>query len=663
MSDAAPPPTGTVLRAAGSPEGTGIGGFRAWLAAERGTTFGSYDELWRWSVAEPETFWTSIWDHFGVRGDYERVFGSTAMPGAQWFPGATLNYAEHMLGDLDVPPADADRVAIIARSQTREPVELTFGELREQVGAARAGLVRLGVGRGDRVVAYLPHVPEAIVVFLAAASLGAVWAACAPEFGARSVVDRLGQIEPSVLVAVASYRYGDKVVDQREELATIRAGLPSVGHVVALDYGDHPVTDAVPDAVAWAELLAEPGPPECDAVPFEHPLYVLFSSGTTGLPKAIVHGHGGILLEHLRLHGLHLDSRPGDRVLWFTTTAWAMWNITISALLRGSTLVLLDGNPLWPDLDAQWALGAETGATLMGVSPGYLMACRKAGVVPPRWPALRQIGTTGAPLPAEGFDWVYEHLGPDVLLNPISGGTDVCSAFVGGGPWQPVYRGEMSGPCLGLDVAAFDEAGDPVVGQLGELVVRAPMPSMPVGFWNDLDGSRYRGAYFDVYPGIWRHGDWVEFTERGSCVITGRSDATLNRGGVRLGTAEFYAVVEDVDEVADSLVVHLEDDAGGPGELLLFVALTPGSELDDDLRSRIAGRLRRELSPRHVPDLVATVPAVPRTLTGKKLEKPVKQVLQGRPAGEVISADAVTGADAVGAFVDAVRDGRSAGPA
>ena len=382
---------------------------------------------------------------------------------------------------------------------------------------------------------------------------------------------------------------------------------------------------------------------------------MLFSSGTTGLPKAIVHGHGGILLEHLRLFGLHFDIHPGDRTLWFTTTAWAMWNITISVLLHRGAVVLLDGNPLWPDLEAQWRLAAETGVALLGASPGYLTACRKEGVVPPRWPELRQLGTTGAPLPPEAFDWVYEHLGPDIILNPFSGGTDVCSGFVGGGTWQPVYRGEMSGPGIGHDVAAFDEDGHPVVGQLGELVVRAPMPSMPVGFWNDPDGERYREAYFDTYPGVWRHGDWVRFTDRGSCVITGRSDATLNRGGVRLGTAEFYDVVEDMAEVADSLVVHLEDDGGGSGELLLFVALVPGAELDDDLRARIASGLRRHLSPRHVPDLIAAVPAVPRTLTGKKLERPVKQVLRGRPVEEVISPDAVSGADAVPAFRDAYR--------
>ena len=383
-------PDGPVLMRPPSPvDGTGLGAFLAFLSSTRGLAFADHRELWRWSVAEPEAFWGAVWEHYRVPGSYDRVLGSAQMPGAQWFPGARLNYAAHMLGTDE----DTDRTAIIARSQTREPRELTFGELREQVGRARAGLVRLGVGQGDRVVGYLPHVPETIVVFLAAASLGAIWAACAPEFGARSVVDRLGQLEPTVLLAVASYRYGDKDIDQRDELATIRAGLPSVRHVVGLDYGPH----AVPDAMTWDELLAEPGPVDVVEVPFDHPLYVLFSSGTTGLPKAIVHGHGGILLEHLRLFGLHFDIRPGERTLWFTTTAWAMWNITISVLLHRGAIVLLDGNPLWPDLEAQWRLAAETGVALLGASPGYLMACRREGVVPPRWPQLRQLGTTGAP--------------------------------------------------------------------------------------------------------------------------------------------------------------------------------------------------------------------------------------------------------------------------
>ncbi|WP_051580932.1 acetoacetate--CoA ligase [Pseudonocardia acaciae] len=643
---------GVVMRAAdigGSGSGSGVGRYLGWLERERGLVFGGYDALWRWSVAEPEAFWASIWDHYGVRArrGYERVLGSVEMPGARWFAGAELNYAEHMVGDLDTN-SDSDALAITARSQSRGPVELTYGELRERVARARAGLHELGVRAGDRVVAYLPNVPETLVAFLAAASLGAVWASCAPEFGARSVVDRLAQVEPTVLLAVSGYTYGRTYHDRRDEVSAIRAGLPTLRHVVEVPYGEHPL----PETMAWDELLAAEGPLEFDPVGFDHPLYVLFSSGTTGLPKVIVHGHGGILLEHLKLHGLHLDTRPGDRALWFTTTAWAMWNITISAMLHRAALVLLDGNPLAPDLGAQWRLGAETGATLFGTSPGYLMACRKAGLAPPRWPELRSIGTTGSPLPAEGFDWVYQRFGGDVLLNPISGGTDVCSAFVGGGPWQPVYRGEMSGPCLGVDVTAFDPAGNEVVGELGELVIRAPMPSMPPRFWNDPGDARYRSSYFDAYPGVWRHGDWTVVSPRRSFVITGRSDATLNRGGVRLGTAEFYAVVEELPEIADSLVVHLENGRDGQGELALFVQLTPGTELDDALRGRIKDALRGQLSPRHVPDSVHAVPVIPRTLTGKKLEQPIKRILQGAAAREVLSPEAMNDPSALDAFTE-----------
>ncbi|MHA6793361.1 acetoacetate--CoA ligase [Pseudonocardia bannensis] len=649
VSTVSPHAPGAVLRkpAPDALDTTALGRYVRGLA-ERGREFADHAALWRWSVDDLEGFWASVWDHFGVRAHtpYERVLASREMPGAQWFPGATLNYAEHMLGLEE----DRDRTAVIARSQTREPSELTFGELRDQVARARAGLRRLGIGAGDRVVAYLPNIPEALVAFLATASLGAIWASCAPEFGARSVVDRFAQIEPRVLLTVAGYTYGDKHIDKRDEVAAIRTGLPSVEHVVAVPYGSYAPADTGPGTLTWDAMLSEPGPLAFDPVPFDHPLYVLFSSGTTGLPKVIVHGHGGILLEHLKLHAFNLDTRPGDRALWFTTTAWAMWNITISALLHRAAIVLLDGNPLWPDLEAQWRLAAETGATLMGTSPGFVMACRKDGVQPARWPQLRQIGITGAPLPAEGFDWVYERFGPDVLLNPISGGTDVCSAFVGGGPWLPVYRGELAAPCLGADVAAFDAAGREVVGELGELVVRAPMPSMPVRFWNDPGDARYRSSYFETFPGVWRHGDWVEFSDRGSCVISGRSDATLNRGGVRLGTAEFYTVVEELPEITDSLVVHLEDAGGGAGQLLLFVALRGGATLDDALRGRIRDALRSELSPRHVPDVVHAVPAIPRTLTGKKLETPIKQILRGRPAAEVVSPDAVSDFAAVAAF-------------
>ena len=631
---------------------TEIGRYLGRLAA-RGHAFDDYAALHRWSVTDLDGFWSSITDFFGVRfhSPASSVMPDPRMPGTEWFPGATLNYAEHALGG---PPDD---VAVIAYSQTRERTELTWGELRDQVERARAGLARLGVGRGDRVVAYLPNIPETVVAYLATASLGAVWASCAPEFGARSVVDRFGQIEPRVLLTVAGYRYGAKDVDRRAEVAEIRAGLPTVEHVVHVPYGDHDLPDTLP----WSELLTEssdirafgpsrglrhPEPPKAcvpgfEPVGFAHPLCVLFSSGTTGKPKAIVHGHGGILLEHLKNHGLSWDLRPGDRLLWFSTTAWMMWNALVSGLLTGASIVLVDGNPLHPDLAWQWRLAAETHATLMGASPGFLMACRKAGLDPAAsfdLTALRQIGAAGSPLPAEGYHWVRDVFGPDVLLNVGSGGTDVCSGIVQGGPLQPVLAGEISGPCLGVDAKAFDEHGASVVDELGELVITAPMPSMPVGFWGDDTGSRYRETYFSTYPGIWRHGDWIRFSPGGGCVIAGRSDATLNRGGVRLGTAEFYAVVEELPEVDDSLVVHLEDPAGGNGDLRLYVVVRDGT-LDAPLREKIATALKSALSPRHVPDTITAVPVIPRNRTGKKLELPVKKLLLGARAEDVVGRD------------------------
>jgi acetoacetyl-CoA synthetase len=636
----------------GAREDTVVGRFLTSLA-DRGVELGSYDELWRWSVEDLEGFWAAVWDLLGVRASvpYERVLASREMPGARWFPGARLNYAEHAVGR----PGDEDRVALLGRSQTRGPVDVTFGELRELVARARAGLQRLGVGRGDRVVAYLPNVPETVVAFLAAASLGAVWASCAPELGPRSVVDRFAQVEPTVLLAVGGYRYGDKPVDRTDAVAQVRAGLPTLRAVVDVPYAPH----TLPDCTGWAELLATPGELTFAQVAADAPLYVLFSSGTTGMPKAIVHGHGGILVEHLKNHGLSWDLQPGDRMLWFTTTAWMMWNALVSTLLLRASAVLLDGNPLHPDLDEQWRLAGELGATHMGVSPGYLMACRKAGLQPGRahdLTALRQLCAAGSPLPLEGFGWVREQLGPDVLLNVGSGGTDVCSGLVQGSPLLPVWAGEMSGRCLAVDAHAFDPEGREVVGELGELVLTSPMPSMPVGFWGDADGSRYRDAYFRDYPGVWRHGDWVRFSERGSCVITGRSDATLNRGGVRLGTGEFYRVVEELPEVLDSLVVHLEDPAGGNGELLLYVVLRDGVPLEDDLRRTVALALRTALSPRHVPDAVYAVPAVPRNLTGKKLELPVKRILQGTPVDSVVSRDSLADPGVLEPFLAQARD-------
>ena len=632
-------------------ETTQLGRYLEWLRETRGIDHAGYDELWRWSVDDLEGFWGSLWDFFEVRAHtpYDRVLGSRQMPGAEWFTGSRLNYAEHMVGRDE----DTDEVAVLARSQTRADFDLTFGDLREQVARARAGLRRLGIGSGDRVVAYLPNVPETLVAFLATASLGAIWATCAPEFGPRSVIDRFGQLEPKLLLAIAGYRYGEKPIDRRAEVAEIREALPGLERVVHVPYAGGP-DDALPDTLEWDELLAEPGPLEFDSVGFDHPLCVLFSSGTTGLPKAIVHRHGGILIEAFKNQGLSWDQQPGDRLLWFTTTAWMMWMALVNTLLFRASIVMLDGNPMYPDLSAQWRFAEQLRPTLMGAVPAFLMACRKGGVDlrDMDLSSIRQFCAAGSPLPPDGFDWIYEQLGPDVLLNVGSGGTDVCTGMVQGGPMQPVYRGEIAGCCLAVDVAAYDENAQPVVGELGELVIRQPMPSMPVGFWNDPGEGRYRAAYFEHFPGVWRHGDWIMFTERGSCVITGRSDATLNRGGVRLGTGEVYSVVEGLDEIQESLVVHIEDPEGGAGELILFVALGEGIELDDELRGRIASELRGALSPRHVPDTIEAVPAIPKTLTMKKLELPVKRIILGDPPEKVASRDALADPAALDAFVD-----------
>ncbi|SDN99266.1 acetoacetyl-CoA synthetase [Klenkia soli] len=629
-----------------------VGAFLRWLDEHRGVRLGTHAELHAWSVGDLEGFWSAVWEHFDVRAHhpYEQVLADRSMPGARWFTGATLNYAEHALRH----DADPDRAVVLGRSQTRPDVDLTAGELADQVARARAALVQLGVRAGDRVAAYLPNVPEAVVAFLATASLGAVWAACASEFGPRSVVDRLAQVEPVVLLVAGGYRYGARDVPRTEQVAEVAAALPTVRHVVDIEYGDW----RVPAALSWPGLLAEQegATPDFAPVPFDHPLVVLFSSGTTGAPKAIVHGHGGVLVEHLKNHALSWDMGPGDRMLWFTTTAWMMWNSLVSSLLVGASIVVVDGNPTHPDLGWQWRLAEETRATVMGASPGFVMACRAAGLTLDAGRlAVRVVGSAGAPLPPEGSVWLLDQLGPDVLLVVGSGGTDVCSGIVQGNPLLPVLAGEISGRCLGVDAHAFDPDGRPLVDELGELVITAPMPSMPVGFWGDEDGSRYRATYFDTYPGTWRHGDWVLFHADGSCSVAGRSDATLNRGGVRLGTAEFYRVVEELDGVEDSLVVHLEDPAGGTGELILYVVTAPGRALDEELRATITSALRSALSPRHVPDQVTVVPAVPRTLTGKKLELPVKRILQGAPADSVVSRDALADATALTPFLDLAR--------
>ena len=540
-----------------------MGRWLGWLDADRGLVFNDYDAAWRWSIENVGAFWSSIWQFYDVDSSSagSDALKQTGMPGAEWFPAARINYAHHA---LRLGGRQGSDVVVIGRSQTRERVALTVDELRDAVGRAQAGLARLGIGEGDRVVAYLPNVPEALIAFLATVGLGAIWSSCSPEFGVRSVIDRFSQVEPKLLIGIDGYRYGDEVIDRRDDMAAIRAALPSLSATVMLPYldGDYRLEGALP----WAQLLAGDERAEPRPVTFDHPLSIMYSSGTTGLPKAIVHGHGGILLEHLKAIGLHSDIGPSDRFFWYTTTSWMMWNYVVSGLLTGSTIVLFDGDPASPDLAALWQLAADERCSYFGASAPFLMACRKASMDPGRdhdLSSLRGLGSTGSALPTEGFDWVAGTLGRGVQLGSLSGGTDLCTGFLGPSPLVPVWAGEISCRMLGARVEAFDDAGRSLLGERGELVITAPMPSMPLGFWGDPDGSRFRASYFERYPGVWHHGDWLTITERGSCIVSGRSDATLNRGGVRLGTADFYAVVEDLPEVADSLVVHLDDDRGG----------------------------------------------------------------------------------------------------
>lgn len=628
------------------------------LASEHGFASHDYEAAWRWSVDDLEGFWKALIDEFDVifHTQPSAILADATMPGAVWLPDARLNYAEHLLRRRD------DALAVIARSQTRDEQRLTFAELAEQVGRAAEGLRRLGVSQGDVVAAYAPNIPETVVTFLACASIGAIFSSCAPEFGVRSVVDRFQQIEPSVLLVIDGYRYGAKSVDRQHEVAAIRAALPSLKTTVLVGYLD-PATahERIPDAVGWDALTATPAALSFASLAFDDPLYVLYSSGTTGLPKAIIHGHGGILLEHLKSLALQHDLRPGDRFCWFTTTGWMMWNLLVSALAVEATLVLFDGDPGHPDLTPLWQLAHDTQLTVLGVGAPFVMNCRRVGLEPGRsfdLAGLRQLGVTGSPLPTEGFEWAHDAVGDHVQIANVSGGTDVCTGFVGVAPVVPVWAGELSCRYLGVKVEAFDPQGRSIIGDRGELVVTAPMPSMPVAFWGDDDGSAYRGAYFEDYAGVWRHGDWIEITDRGSCVITGRSDATLNRAGVRMGTAEFYSVVEGIDGVVDALVVHRHPviakgrtDDTGAGQLVLFIVLEDGLTLDDDLRARLAAALRSELSPRHVPDRIHQVPDVPRTVSGKKMEIPVKRLLDGEDLVNVANPGAMANPASLDAYV------------
>jgi acetoacetyl-CoA synthetase len=641
-------------------ESSNIVAFARWASENKGVrAFGGeegspaasfdYDSLWRWSVTDVDGFWEAVWEYYGVRSEtpYERVLAERAMPGASWFPGATLNYARHVFEGRD----DA-RVAIRHATELRGLGEWTWGELRRRTAAIAAGLRGLGVGPGDRVVAYLPNLPETVAAFYAVASLGAVWSSCSPDFGVRSVIDRFAQIEPKVLLAVDGYRYGGKDFDRRPVVDELRAALPTAEHTVLLD---HLAPGAPLDGtMSWGQLEESGAGAELEfaPVPFDHPLWVLYSSGTTGLPKAIVHGHGGILLEQLKNLHLHLDAREDDRVFWFTTTGWMMWNFLVSVLLTPASIVLYDGSPAAPDMGALWDLAADAGVTVFGTSAGFLASSMKEGVHPREGrdlSRLKAIGSTGSPLSPEAFSWVYDEFGADLWLFSTSGGTDVCSCLVGGTPTLPVYEGEIQSRALGMAVASWDPEGRELTGEVGELVVTQPAPSMPVFFWGDEGGERLRDSYFSVYPGIWRHGDWIEITDRGTAIIYGRSDSTINRGGVRMGTSEIYRAVLALDDVVDALVVDVPQ-KDGSSRIELFTVLREGADLEGDLPGQIARRIRTDCSPRHVPDRVRAIAAVPRTLSGKVLEVPVKRILMGEDPEKVASRDSLANPEALDRF-------------
>jgi acetoacetyl-CoA synthetase len=625
-----------------------------WLTEKKNLHFHSRADLWEWSVTKIEDFWASLWEYFQIQASqpYTTVLEERKMPGAVWFAGAELNFAEHIFRN-----ATDERPALLFRSERHELVEVSWSELQQKVGAVANALRALGVQRGDRVVAYMPNIPETLIAFLACASLGAVWSSCSPDFGTSSVIDRFKQIEPKVLFAVDGYQYHGKTFDRRAIVADLQQALPTIQKTVLVPYlyGDaEPIPEQLKQIVPWSEMLKDAAPLHFEQVPFSHPLWVLYSSGTTGLPKPIVQGQGGILLEHFKSLSLELDQKPGDRFFWFTTTGWMMWNLLLSSLLVGGVMLLYDGSTVYPDSGALWKFAQDAQMTFFGTSAAYIAACMKAGIEPGATYDLSKLGglgSTGSPLPPEGFRWIYEHVKPDIWLASVSGGTDVCSAFVGGSALLPVYPGELQCLALGAKVEAFDEEGKPLIDEVGELVITEPLPSMPLYFWNDPDGERYQESYFSTYPGIWRHGDWIKITPRGSAIIYGRSDSTINRMGIRMGSSEIYRVVEGLPEVLDSLMVGVEL-PGGRYYLPLFVVLRENVILDDALKAKIKERLRKNVSPHHVPDEIIAVPDVPRTLSGKKLEVPIKKLFMGVPVEKAVSKGALSNPQALQFFVD-----------
>lgn len=631
-----------------------ISDYLKWLKG-RGQAFESYDALWHWSTSDLSSFWTSIWDYFGVRGTRgETALGASEMPGADWFPGARLNFVDQIFEGRD-PAA----IAIVASNEADEWRTLSLGALRAQVASLAATFRALGVGPGDRVAAYLPNVTEAAVAFLASASIGAIWSQSAIETGPTAVLDRFRQIEPKLLIASESYQWNGKVHGRREAIGDLIAGLPSVDHLILLPGPDVPTSTPWPEVsvVRWADALAPKAELEVTPVAFDHPLWIVYSSGTTGLPKAIVHGHGGVTLEAMKYLGLHYDIGPGDRYHWYASSGWIMWNLQVAGLLVGATICIYDGSPAWPDLSRLWRFAEAAKVTVFGAGAAFYASCEKAGLVPgliADLGAIRTIGSTGSPLPPEGYAWIYETIGADVFLAPGSGGTDIASGFVGPLPTLPIIAGEMQVRCLGMKVASYDPDGEALIGKVGELVCTAPAPSMPLFFWGDTGNARYFDSYFDAYPGIWRHGDWIEITRRGGAIVYGRSDATINRHGVRMGTSEFYRVLDTLPEVADSLVV----DCGGPGggsSIILFVTLRPGVSMSPQLEKRIADTIRALISPRHLPDLIVAAPDIPRTISGKKMEVPVKKLMLGLAPAACFNRDTMANPDSMDFYVETAK--------
>jgi acetoacetyl-CoA synthetase len=626
-----------------------------WLAEEKGLCFEDYSSLWQWSVTEIEDFWQSLWDFFEIKASrpYTRVLSDRKMPGAGWFQGAELNYAEHVFRHMT-----SERPALLFQSEIQPLTDLSWEELYRQVAAVAAGLRRMGIKPGDRVASYMPNIPQTVVTFMACASIGATWSSCSPDFGTRSVNDRFSQISPRVLFAVDGYQYGGKAFDLKPALGRLQQSLGSLEKTIFVPYLNPAAGPAgLDNVVMWDDLLKDDAELVFEQVPFDHPLWVVYSSGTTGLPKGLVHGHGGILMEFMKFSKLHMDVQPGDRFFWFSTTGWVMWNILQGSLLSGATPILYDGSPGYPDLYVLWELAARAQMSFFGTSAAYITGCMNAGLQPGSQydlGALRAVGSTGSPLPPEGFKWVYDHVKGDILLGSVSGGTDPCTGFLGCCALLPVVAGELQCRCLGVNAQAYDEDGKSLTDAVGELVITAPMPSMPLYLWNDPGNARYIASYFDMYPGVWRHGDWVKFTSRGSGVISGRSDSTINRLGVRMGSSEIYAAVGDLPEIADSLVIGLET---GKGNYLmpLFVVLKEGFELDDALKKKINTKIRSSLSPRHVPDQIYAVADVPRTLNAKKLEVPVKKILSGIPVEKAVNVDSMSNPESIKFFVEFAR--------